>query len=735
VKDTTRATSTPGKRPAKPKRPKRPLTRKQKIVRVLMWIGLVVVSLVLVAVAGVVVVYEKTSIPDPNAAFRTETSFVYYANGKSEIGDFALQNRVSIPYSEMPKDIKQAVVAAENRTFWTDPGIDFKSIIRAVLNNSQGQSIQGASTITQEYVKVLYLNEERTYSRKVKEAILALKLSHKMSKQQILEGYLNTIYFGRGAYGIQAAAEAYFNEPASALNLRQAAVLASILNNPYGLDPANGKDAVAALTQRYDYVLSGMAQMGDITQAEATKAQKRLPVFPKIKVSNTYGGQRGHMLALVKNELLKLGFTESQIEGGGLRVTTTLTRKDMAAARQGVMEERPTGFSDKQLHIGVALDQVGTGALLGFYGGQNYLESEINWAASGGQIGSSMKPVTLATALEAGYSLTSTFDGNSPYVFPGGLEVHNEGENEGTPNGDSYGSNVTALYGLEQSINTVYVDMTHSIPNGSRKIYRNALKMGMPPNKANPQYPGIPDSSVDLDPTDALITLGKARISPINLANTYATIANGGRRADVHVISKVTDASGKLLYQFQDATTQAIPGPISDDVSYAMQQVVKSGTGTAALALGRPAAGKTGTANNAKGGVSSAWFSGFTPQIACSVMYLRGNGVESLDGWLPSYFGADYPARTWTAVMEKAEAGLPVAQFPPPANVSGTPPETGHESYPSTSTSPSKTPSKKPSHTASRQPSEPPSSTATSPSDEPTESTQPSDSTGASDTP
>lgn len=708
-------------------RPKKPLTRKQKVRRALKWFLLVCLAGVVVIAGLAVLAYNTTSIPDPNAEFKTQTSYIYYADGKNKIGQFALQNRDSISYDEMPQNLKDAVVAAEDRTFWTNHGIDPKGILRAAFSNAKGNSTQGASTITQQYVKVLYLNQERTYKRKIKEAILSLKIQRQLSKKQILEGYLNTIYFGRGAYGVQAAAEAYFDIPASKLNLRQSAVIASVLNNPTQYDPANGAVHKAALQRRYAYVLAGMASAGDITDAEATKAAAKLPKFPQQHASNTYGGQKGHALTLVKNELLKLGFTDAQIQGGGLRVTTTLTKKAMDAAANGVAQAKPAGFSDKQLHIGVATIQPGTGALLGFYGGQDYLQSQIDWAATGGMAGSTMKAVTLATALEAGFSLNSTFDGNSPYTFPGGLEVHNEGEQAGEANGHSYGSRVNAIYALQQSINTAFVDMSHSIPNGPKKIYQNALKMGLTPEQANPDYPGIPSTTKDLQSSDSLITLGKAAASPINLANTYATIAAGGKRADVHVINKVTDQNGTVLYRYKNHTDQAIPQDVSDDVSYALQQVVKGGTGKAALALGRPAAGKTGTATapNASGGgthVSSAWFVGYTPQAATAVMYIRGNGREALDGWLPSYFGADYPARTWTAVMQADMDGLPIEQFPPRANVTGTPPDTSHAPVPTYTPHPkptrtpkptkTKTPKSTPSPTHQVQPSPPTSSQA-----------------------
>jgi len=720
----TRQTPAPAKTAKKavagkpPKPPKKPLTRKQKIWRVVMWIALVFVCLILLGLIVFVILYQSINVPDPNASFRTETSYIYYDDGKSEIGQFALQNRDSIPYSQMPQTVKDAVVAAENRTFWTDHGIDPKGILRAAFSNARGNSTQGASTITQQYVKILYLNQERSYKRKIKEAILSLKIQRQMSKQEILEGYLNTIYFGRGAYGIQAASEAFFDKPAAKLNLKQSAVLASVLNNPSAFDPSGGADNKERLLERYRYVLDGMADMGTITDDQAEKAEAKLPKFPHIKQTDAYGGEKGHALTLVKKELLQLGFTEDQIEGGGLRVTTTLNQKAMAADAQAEAAERPAGFSDKVLHVGIANVDVKTGALIGFFGGQDFLKSQLNWASTGGMVGSSMKPVTLATALEAGYSLKDTFYGNSPYTFPGGLEVHNDGEG----NGYSYGTSVSAEYALQESINTAFVDMTMGIPDGPEKIYQNALKMGLPPDKADPDYPGIPDHSIDLLPTDTLITLGKAIESPINMANLYATIANGGVRNNVHVISKVTDASGDVLYQFHASPTRAIPAPIADDVMYAMQQVVKAGTGTNALALGRPAAGKTGTATNDDNATTAAWFTGYTPQVSTSVVYTRGKGNEPLSGWLPDAFGSGYPTLTWTAAMKAIVADMPVEDFPPPAYVDGDAPTKGHAPEPSETVSTAPPKSAKPSKGPSQPPSSPPPSESAS-----TEPSEPSD--------
>jgi membrane peptidoglycan carboxypeptidase len=688
------------------------------VLRVVRWLAILGLAFVLLLSCGFVYLYRTTDIPDPNKDFKAETSFIYYHDGKTELGKFATQNRVSIPFDDMPESIRDAVVAAENHSFWTDKGLDPKGILRAAFSNASGNSTQGASTITQQYVKILYLTQERSYTRKIKEAILSLKIQRQQSKTEILEGYLNTIYFGRGAYGIEAAAQAYFNKHAKWLTLRQSAVLASVLNNPTGMDPANGADAKDELEARYDRVLGDMGELNMVPAEEAAKAAERLPKFPKQEPGSTYGGQKGHMLKLVKDELHRLGYTDEEIDGGGLRVTTTFTPEAMKAAEDGVLEAKPEGFGDKQLHIGVASVEPGTGALRGFYAGQDYLDSQINWAVAGGSVGSTFKPFTLATALDNGYSLKDTFDGNSPYEFPGGLAVRNEGYgSDGL--GNDYGSAVNATYALEQSINTAYVDMSNSIPDGPDKILATANRLGVPPAEATKKYPGIPSTSVDLD-ADALITLGKARISPVNMANAYATIDNAGERADVHVIEKVVK-NGETDYTFKASTTDAIDEDIAADTSYALQQVVQNGTGQAALGLGRPAAGKTGTATNDKDQVSSAWFIGYTPQLATAVMYVRGDGNDQLDGWLPSYFGADYPADTWTAVMQRDMEGLPIEEFPPPANVDGDAPEDGHAPY-TPPPKPTKTP--KPSETPSETPTETPTET---PSQTPTESPSPTE--------
>ena len=358
-------------------------------------------------------------------------------------------------------------------------------------------------------------------------------------------------------------------------------------------------------------------------------------------------------------------------------MTTTFTKKAMEAAEEGVDEVRPEGkeFGDKFLHIGVASVEVDSGAVRGIFAGQDFLDSQINWAIAGGQAGSSVKPFALAAGLKAGFSLKDTFDGNSPFVLENGDEIRNEQDND-------YGAAVNLIKATEDSINTAFTDLTVSIPDGPQAVLDMMNSMGIPPNKGAGKHYGFPRASAGLDPYPS-ITLGSATISPINMANGYATIANGGRFHAPFIIEKVESKDGEVLYDHSVNDKPAIDpdqgADIAADVSYALQQVVKSGTGTAALGINRPAAGKTGTATNALDQVDSAWFTGYTPQLSTSVMYVRGKGNEQLDGWLPSYFGGDYPADTWTAVMNRDMEGVEEESFPLPAYVDGEAPDDGHQ--------------------------------------------------------
>jgi membrane peptidoglycan carboxypeptidase len=674
--DGKRKADTSSRPPKKSKSPDaEPTTWKRRLLKVAKWGSIGGLVMVLIGAGLFFIAYRSIDIPDPNSDFTTQTTHVYYSDGKTDLGQFAIQKRDPIPLDAMPDTLKDAVVAAEDQSFWTNQGIDPKGILRAAFSNASGGVTQGASTITQQYVKVLYLTQERSWKRKVKEAILSLKIENQYSKDEVLEGYLNTIYFGRGAYGVQAAAQAYFEVDAEDLNLRQSAVLAALLNDPNSLDPANGRSAKKDLKGRYQYIVGEMGEMDAITSEERDRAYRRLPDFPSVESEDAYGGQTGHVLQMVKTELVRLGFSEQEINGGGLEVTTTFTEKAMEAAKDGQAAARPPGLGYKNLHVGVATVEPGTGAVRGIYAGQDYLLSQLNWAVEGGQAGSTFKPFALAAGIKAGFSLKDTFEGDSPFTTENGYTVSNQGDTPyGRPN---------LIKATQHSINTAYVDLTVSIPDGPQAVIDTAVDMGIPPEEAPKKDAwGFPTSTGGLLPNEQ-VALGSQTVSPINMANGYATIANGGVAAEAFIIEKVVDQNGEKRYDHKVQDHQALSEDIAADVSYAMQQVVEpGGTGAEANAgFAWPSAGKTGTATNAADEVSSSWYAGFTAQYATAVMYVRGDGDDGLDGYLEPFFGGSFPAQTWRQVMDRVMEGEEPIELAEPAYVDGEAPEEGHAPY------------------------------------------------------
>jgi membrane peptidoglycan carboxypeptidase len=666
--------------------------------------------------------YSMIDIPDPNADFTTQTTEVYYSDGKHLLGTFAVQNREDVELSAVPEHVQDAVISAEDRTFWDNAGIDFKGIIRAAWSNARsGETAQGASTITQQYVKVYYLTQDRTWSRKLKEAILSLKVQRQLTKEQVLQGYLNTIYFGRGAYGIQAAAEAYFNKGhVENLTIREGAVLASVLNSPTALDPAGGKDARAALLARYQYVLDGMADMGTITPEKAETLGKRLPRLYTAEDTNSLGGQKGHLMNMVEQELLATGkFTEADIYGGGLRVITTFDYEDQKAAQKAVKEQKPPGL--KQLHASLVSIEPGTGAVRALYAGHNYLSdvknAQYNWAVHGVQPGSSFKPFALIAALKEGYDLDDTFDGNSPYQIPDSDE---DVENQGDSGGGSFG--IVSLHeAIEESINTAFVDLT--IQLGDDKISAGANKILKAAENS-----GIPKSVVDeIDPV-AVTALGYAPVPTIDMADAYATFAAEGQQADWFTVKEVTGANHERLYDHAVKPEQAFGKQIAADLDYALQDVIDEGTGTNAN-LRCAAAGKTGTATGPHGEVSSSWFVGYTPKLATAVTYSRGDGNDDLDDYMPSFYGGEYPAKTWQAYMSDVLEGKECEPFPKSTEevedeaTPATPTETTPSESETTPTEPSETTPKThpthPSHPTDTPTTESPSPTESSPTESP----------------
>jgi membrane peptidoglycan carboxypeptidase len=609
----------------------------------------------LAGVVAFIIIYAQTETPDPNELATANTTTLYYNDGKKVMGSFAFksQNRISVPLDQVPKHVQDAIIAAENRTFWTDSGISPKGIARAVWNQLRGQSTQGGSTISQQYVKNYYLTQEQTWKRKFRELFITLKIERTQSKQQILQNYLNTSHFGRGVWGIEVASDAYFGKHVQELTPQEAAVLAAMLRAPSNYDPSVDPANKTRLEGRYRYVLSGMAELGSKVTPQQAKTWP-LPKIKPVRNSRTYDGPNGFLLVQVRKELAKLGYSEREIDSGGLKVTTTFDPKAQQAMELAFKKKFPRENA-KGVHAGGAAVRPGTGEVVAMYGGPDYLKRQFNDATQAKlQPGSTFKAFALAAALENNISLESRFSGNSPFELENGDEVNNEFD-------EDYGEYVDLTEATRESINTAFADLTVNglKPNGASKIVDAAVRAG------------IPEDTKGLD-KHAKVALGFASVSPMDMANAYATFAMGGQRADWHVVQQVATRSGEIEY---DATTptldRAFDSDVVRDVNFALQDVIAKGTGeNEAKALGRPAAGKTGTHED-----ETAWFVGYTPQLSTAVAFYKdanGDGKkESLDnvGGQGTFFGGGYPARIWTAFMRTALQGQPQTPFPPPAEI------------------------------------------------------------------
>ena len=589
--------------------------------------------------------YFTVSIPDANAFVNSQSTIIQYSNGE-EIGRVGSENRQIVPLAKIPMNVRNAVLAAEDRSFYSNRAFSVTGIARAVINNLRGGSLQGGSTITQQYAKTAFLTPERTIQRKIKELVIAIKLENQLSKDQIFESYLNTIYFGRGSYGVQTASQQYFNRNVDQLTNAQAIVISCILRSPGFYDPSYSKENEERLTARFDYVLKGMVEAKTLTPEDAAKI-KFPTVAPRV-TSGSLSGPKGHIIEAVSKELKSLGFTEEQLQVGGLTIKTTIDQRAQTAAVDAINKLTPTKVPEN-LHIALVAIRPGTGEVVAMYGGADYLKRQLNDATQAIALaGSTFKVFALAAALEAGIPLTSMWNGDSPQTFDDlgkPYEVGNYG-NEGW-------GQVDLLFATKHSINTVYVPLGQKA--GLDKVVDAARRAGIP-------------ESVAMMPTPS-VALGPASPHVIDVANAYATFAAQGIKSKPYLVTSVIGSNKGVLYEGKPQTEEVFSKEVMADVTYALKSVVNGGTGAAALALGRPAAGKTGTSQSN----ASAWFSGYTPQLAASVSFFRDDATQTLNGigGLTSVTGGSFPARIWTAFMKGALKGEPVMDFPAPSNVGG----------------------------------------------------------------
>jgi len=589
--------------------------------------------------------YFTVSVPDANAFVNSQSTIIQYSNGE-EIGRIGSENRQIVPLAKIPLNVRHAVLAAEDRGFYSNRAFSVTGIVRAVLNNLRGGSLQGGSTITQQYAKTAFLTPERTIQRKIKELVIAIKLENQLSKDQIFENYLNTIYFGRGSYGVQTAAQQYFNRNVDQLTNAQAIVIACILRSPGFYDPSYSKANEKRLTDRFDYVVKGMVDAKWLSPEDAAKI--KFPIIAPRVTSGSLSGPKGHIIEAVSKELKALGFTEEQLLVGGLVIKTTIDQKAQTAAVDAVNKLTPAKVPEN-LHIALVAIRPGTGEVVAMYGGADYLKRQLNDATQAIALGgSTFKPFALIAALEAGIPLTSMWNGDSPQTF----------DDLGKPYpvsnyGDEGWGQISLLEATKHSVNTVFVPLGQKA--GLDKVVDAARRAGIP-------------ETVAMMPTPSVV-LGPASPHVIDVANAYATFAAQGIKSKPYLVTSVIGSNKGVLYEGKPQTEEVFSKEVMADLTYALKGVVNGGTGAAALALGRPAAGKTGTSQSN----ASAWFSAYTPQLAASVALFRDDATQTLNGigGLTSVTGGTFPARIWTAFMKSALKNEPVMEFPAPANIGG----------------------------------------------------------------
>ena len=638
-------------------------------------LGLVLGGFIFVIGATVFgIAYFTVNIPDPNSYVNSQATIIQYADG-SEIGRIGAQNRTIVPLANIPMQLRRAVLAAEDKNFYSNRAFSVTGILRAAVNNLRGGSLQGGSTITQQYAKTAFLTPNRDIKRKIKELIIAIKLENQFSKDQILENYLNTIYFGRGAYGVETGAQLYFGRSANQLTLEQSAVLASILRSPGYYDPDYREGNLERLQARFKYVIDNMHNEGWISDKRYAKVK-----FPEVKGrvrSGTLSGPKGYLMQAVQSELNSLGFTDDQLMIGGLVVKTTLEKLAQQAAVDAVDKESPKKAPDN-LHIGMVSIRPGTGEIVAMYGGKDYLVRQLNDATQSiAQAGSTFKPFALIAALQAGISLSSIWNGDSPKVFDDAgkpYEVSNYGDK-------SFGD-LPLLKATASSVNTIYVPL--GIKAGLDNIVNAARAAGIP-------------ESVALMPTPSIV-LGVASPHVIDVASAFATFAAQGVYAKPFLVKEVQGSNKGVLYEATIQPQEVFDKSVMADLTYALSEVTRAGTATAAVSkLGRVSAGKTGTSQNN----ASAWFSGYVPQLATSIAFFRDDATQSLNGigGLTSLTGGSFPARIWTAYMKAALKDIPEEAFPEPAYIGGTTPTPIADPVPTLpplEPTPSPTPSTKP---------------------------------------
>ncbi|GHD38772.1 transglycosylase domain-containing protein [Streptomyces galbus] len=655
----------------------------------------------LVAVAGIG--YAMVGVPDIAKTAKAQNNVYFWSDGTEMVATGGETNRQIIDYSQIPAAMRYAVISQENKTFETDRGVDPKGIARAFLNMARGGQTQGGSTITQQYVKNAMLNDQsQTISRKFKEILVAVKVGATIDKDEIMAGYLNSAYYGRNAYGIQAAARAYFNKDAIKLNPGECAFLAAMLKGATYYDPAGAQsiDTAAtpeankkrALIQMQD-TLDKMVEYGHLNAAERAK-YTQLPKVNNPRSNTALSGQTGYLVDLANSYLVnnsdKTGIDEEKLRTGGLSIYTTFDKKkvdELTAAVTKVQKSsiKPKERPDTDTHVqfgGASVDPA-SGAIRAIYGGEDATKHFTNNAdQTGAQVGSTFKPFVLAAAMTWGVrdpdlgssqaqdertivSPKSLYSGKNKLKirnYDGSVWKNEKGEewlqtNDGQA---SYGSppnfKIDLREAMRESVNSAFVQLGMDV--GLDKVKDAALKAGLKEKSlTGTSFPSF--------------SIGISDPSAIRMAGAYATFAASGKQRDPYSVEKVTSKEG-VTFTHKTETQEAFTSAVADNVTDILKTVVDKGTGTAAQLPGRDVAGKTGTTDGNK----SAWFVGYTPQLSTAISMFRYDDNEANKnrtflemygtGGQKKIHGASFPAQIWHDYMAEALKGQPAKSFPTP---------------------------------------------------------------------
>lgn len=606
------------------------------------WLRGTLVALLLVVlfaagtIAGIVASYSR-NLPDISrmADYQPATSTRIFARDGTQVASVYKENRVYVPLSRIPLVVQHAVIANEDHNFYYHHGVDFGGIVRAGIADLTHQQFQGASTITQQLARKLFLNDEISLSRKIQEALLAMEIERYYTKDEILERYLNMIYLGAGAYGVDAAAHTYFGERVQDVTLPQAAMLAGVIAAPSDYSPfANLKLA----KERQWHVLGRMADSGYITRAQARAARNAPLGLIHPRPPGLQGYLYPYYTTYVIAQLDKL-FGKQAVDEGGLQVYTSLDirlqKLAQSAVDWGVRTARAEGVNGHEAAL-VAI-RPSTGEIVAMVGGDGFtLQNQFNraWQAHR-QPGSSFKAYVYTAAIDSGLPATTIMD-DTRVGYPMG---------DGTTwypmdDDNSYMGPITLRTALAQSRNIVAVKLADRI--GLDKVIEYAHRMGV-------------RSKLE---ANLSLALGSSVVTVLDQASGYSTLANQGVHIDPSAIRLVRDSLGNPVLDNQyPQATEVVSAGTAYIMTTMLEDVIKHGTGYPNAVIGRPAAGKTGTTSDFR----DAWFVGYTPDLVAAVWL----GNDNYSRMYESY-GGDIPARIWARFMKAALAKVPKHNFPFP---------------------------------------------------------------------